>query len=89
MSIEEVRHQRGIRLTISEAIALVAIMVAAFSALNGWIVLPEQMRALRESDSRQDARMDMIERVAQDRGETLARIDERTKRIEERLKHPP
>jgi len=47
------------------------------------------MRALRESDSRQDARMDMIERVAQDRGETLARIDERTKRIEERLKHPP
>lgn len=89
MSLEEVRHQRGIRLTISEAIALVAIMVAAFSALNGWIVLPEQMRALRESDSRQDARMDMIERVAQDRGETLARIDERTKRIEERLKHPP
>ena len=89
MSIEEVRHQRGIRLTISEAIALVAIMVAAFSALNGWIVLPEQMRGLRESDSRQDARMDMIERVAQDRGETLARIDERTKRIEERLKHPP
>ena len=89
MSIEEVRHQRGIRLTISEAIALVAIMVAAFSALNGWIVLPEQMRALRESDSRQDARMDMIERVAQDRGETLARIDERTKRIEERLKHTP
>ena len=89
MSIEEVRHQRGIRLTISEAIALVAIMVAAFSALNGWIVLPEQMRALRESASRQDARMDMIERVAQDRGETLARIDERTKRIEERLKHPP
>ena len=89
MSIEEVRHQRGIRLTISEAVALVAVMVAAFSALNGWIVLPEQMRGLRESDSRQDARMDMIERVAQDRGETLARIDERTKRIEERLKHPP
>ena len=74
---------------MSEAVALVAVMVAAFSALNGWIVLPEQMRALRESDSRQDARMDMIERVAQDRGETLARIDERTKRIEERLKHPP
>jgi hypothetical protein len=76
-------------MTMSEAVALVAVMVAAFSALNGWIVLPEQMRGLRESDSRQDARMDMIERVAQDRGETLARIDERTKRIEERLKHPP
>lgn len=74
---------------MSEAVALVAVIVAAFSALNGWIVLPEQMRGLRESDSRQDARMDMIERVAQDRGETLARIDERTKRIEERLKHPP
>ena len=74
---------------MSEAVALVAVMVAAFSALNGWIVLPEQMRGLRESDSRQAARMDMIERVAQDRGETLARIDERTKRIEERLKHPP
>ena len=89
MSIEEVRHQRGIRLTISEAIALVAVLVAAFSALNGWIVLPEQMRGLRENDARQDARMSIIEKVAQDRAETLARIDERTKRIEERLKHPP
>ena len=29
MSIEEVRHQRGIRMTMSEAVALVAVMVAA------------------------------------------------------------
>lgn len=89
MSIEEVRHQRGIRLTIGEAIAIVAVLVSALSALNGWIVLPEQMRGIRENDARQDTRINVIDKTAQDRAETLARIDERTKRIEERLKGAP
>lgn len=89
MSIEEVRHQRGIRLTVGEAIAIVAVLVSAFSALNGWIVLPEQMRGIRENDARQDARINVIDKAAQDRAETLARIDERTRRIEERLKGTP
>jgi hypothetical protein len=57
-----------------------------FSALNGWIVLPEQMRHLQNSDAKQNASIEMIQREAQSRSETLARIDERTKRIEDYLK---
>lgn len=86
MSIEEVRHQHGIRMTISELIAGLALIITVFSALNGWIVLPEQMRGIRENDARQDDRIHSIEKMAQDRAETIARIDERTRRIEERLK---
>jgi hypothetical protein len=82
MSIEEVRNQRGLRLTFSEAVAAVAMLVALFSALSGWIVLPEQVRYVREENARQDTRITAIESVAQERAETLARIDERTKRIE-------
>ena len=85
MSIDEVRNQRGIKLTFSEAIAAIAMLVALFSALSGWIVLPEQVRHVREENIKQDARIASIEAVAQERAETLARIDERTKRIEERL----
>jgi hypothetical protein len=91
MSIEEVRNQRGLRLTFSEAVASVAMLVALFSALSGWVVLPEQVRYVREENARQDTRITAIEMAAQERAETLARIDERTKRIEERLqnnRHP-
>jgi hypothetical protein len=56
-----------------------------FSALNGWIVLPEQMRAVQGNDAKQDAKIEVIQRDAQSRSETLARIDERTQRIEEYL----
>ena len=90
MSIEEIPRrrglERGIKLTMSELIAGVALMVTLFSALNGWIVLPEQMRHLQNSDAKQNASIEMIQRDAQTRSETLARIDERTKRIEEYLK---
>ena len=90
MSIEEIPRrrglERGIKLTMSEFIAGVALMVTLFSALNGWIVLPEQMRHLQNSDAKQNASIEMIQRDAQTRSETLARIDERTKRIEEYLK---
>ena len=90
MSIEEIpRHrgmERGVKLTMSELIAGVALMVTLFSALNGWIVLPEQMRHLQNSDAKQNASIEMIQRDAQTRSETLARIDERTKRIEDYLK---
>jgi hypothetical protein len=61
-------------------------MVTLFSALNGWIVLPEQMRHLQNSDAKQNASIEMIQRDAQTRSEILARIDERTKRIEDYLK---
>jgi hypothetical protein len=42
---------------------------------------------LAQENIRQDKRIENIEQTAEARGETLARIDERTKRIEERLKH--
>ena len=85
MSIEEVRNERGVKLTMSELIAGIALIVTAFSALNGWIVLPEQMRTIQSNDAKQDAKIEVIQREAQARNETLARIDERTKRIEEYL----
>jgi len=90
MSIEEIPRrrgmERGIKLTMSELIAGVALMVTLFSALNGWVVLPEQMRSIQANDAKQDARIEMINQENQARSETLARIDERTKRIEDYLK---
>ena len=86
MSIEQVRNERGVKLTMSELIAGVALMVTLFSALNGWIVLPEQMRSIQANDAKQDARIELIQKENQARNETLARIDERTKRIEDYLK---
>jgi hypothetical protein len=89
MSIEEVSRrrgtERGVKLTMSELIAGVALMVTLFSALNGWIVLPEQMRHIQTNDAKQDARIELIQKEAVVRNETLARIDERTKRIEDYL----
>jgi TRAP-type mannitol/chloroaromatic compound transport system substrate-binding protein len=60
-------------------------MVTMFSALNGWIILPEQMRSIQNNDAKQDATINMIQKDANIRSETLARIDERTKRIEDYL----
>jgi len=77
--------ERGVKLTMSEFIAGVALMVTLFSALNGWIVLPEQMRSIQSNDAKQDARIELIQKENQSRSETLARIDERTKRIEDYL----
>jgi septal ring factor EnvC (AmiA/AmiB activator) len=86
MSIETVRNERGVKLTMSELIAGIALMVTMFSALNGWVVLPEQMRTIQSNDAKQDARIEVIQKEAVQRNETLARIDERTKRIEDYLK---
>jgi septal ring factor EnvC (AmiA/AmiB activator) len=86
MSIETVRNERGVKLTMSELIAGIALMVTMFSALNGWVVLPEQMRTIQSNDAKQDARIELIQKENQSRSETLARIDERTKRIEDYLK---
>lgn len=89
MSIETIERrrglERGVRLTMSELTAGIALMITLFSALNGWIVLPEQMRNIQTNDAKQDARIDVIQKENQTRSETLARIDERTKRIEDFL----
>jgi septal ring factor EnvC (AmiA/AmiB activator) len=91
MSIEQIERrrgliERGVKLTMSELVAGLALMVTVFSALNGWIVLPEQMRHIQTNDAKQDARIELIQKENQNRSETLARIDERTKRIEDYLK---
>jgi TRAP-type mannitol/chloroaromatic compound transport system substrate-binding protein len=89
MSLEEIPRrkgmERGVRLTMSELVAGIALMVTMFSALNGWIILPEQMRSIQNNDAKQDATINMIQKDANIRSETLARIDERTKRIEDYL----
>ena len=90
MSIEQIERrrglvERGVKLTMSELIAGIALMVTLFSALNGWIILPEQMRSIQSNDAKQDATIELIQKDANVRSETLARIDERTKRIEDYL----
>jgi hypothetical protein len=84
MSLEP--ENRGVRMSYAEALAAVSILVAAFSAFNGWLILPEKVIHLQRENERQDARLGNIETIAAERAETLVRIDERTKRIEEALK---
>lgn len=86
MSLDEKDGRPAIKMSMAEIIAAVALIATVFSSLNGWIVLPEQMRQVRNENERQDIRLTAIERLASERSETLARIDERTKRIEESLK---
>lgn len=85
MSIDEVRNQTGVKITVAELISGVALIITAFSALNGWIVLPEQVRALKEADSVQNTKIAAIELSAQQRAEVLARIDERTLEIKKAI----
>jgi uncharacterized protein HemX len=90
MTSELVRNQPGVRLTVSELIAAIALVITLVSGLNGWIVLPEQMRVVKEENIRQNTRLDAVENGAQQQALILARIDERTKRIEEAIRtvHP-
>ena len=84
--MEAVRTTHLLRLTAGELIAGVALLVTCFVALNGWIVLPTQIQHINQENGRQEARLSAIEKAAAERAETLIRIDERTKRIEEVLK---
>ena len=86
MSIETVRDRPGIRLNVGEAIALLALIVTLVSSFNGWWILPEKVLNIQKENERQDDRIVRIETLAADRAETLARIDERTRRIEEFIK---
>jgi len=86
MSLDEKDGRPAIKMSMAEIIAAVALIATVFSSLNGWIVLPEQMRQVRNENEKQDIRLQAIERLASERSETLARIDERTKRIEDSLK---
>jgi hypothetical protein len=86
MSLDEKDGRPAIKMSMAEITAAVALIATVFSSLNGWIVLPEQMRQVRNENDKQDIRLSAIERIASERSETIARIDERTKRIEESLK---
>jgi hypothetical protein len=77
-------------MSYAEVLAGVSILVAAFSAFNGWLILPEKVVHLQRENERQDNRLANIEAIAAERAETLVRIDERTKRIEDAIRqvHP-
>lgn len=87
MSTETVRNRPGIKLNIGEAIALFALVVTFVSSFNGWWILPEKVLNLQKENEKQDERLVKIEHIAAERAETLARIDERTKRIEDALRN--
>jgi hypothetical protein len=86
MSIDEVKSQRGLKMTIGEAVAVIALIITILSGLNGWLVIPEKLRGVQEENSRQDQRITAMETMAYQKSEILARIDERTRRIEEAVK---
>lgn len=86
MSIQTVRDRPGIKLNVGEAIAFFALIVTLVSSFNGWWILPEKVLNLQRENEKQDERLVKIESIAAERAETLVRIDERTKRIEETLK---
>jgi hypothetical protein len=89
MSSETVRNRPGVRLSIGEAIAALALVATIFSASQSWWVLPEKVHRVEADNERQEARLRQIETIASERAETLARIDERTKRIEQILANRP
>ena len=79
MSLDEKDGRPAVKMNLAEAIAAFALIATVFSSLNGWIVLPEQMRQVRNENEKQDIRLQAIERLAADRSETLARIEESLK----------
>lgn len=89
MSLEEVRNRPGVRMSLGEAIAALALVATLFSISQAWWILPEKVTRVEIENDRQEARLSKIESVAADRAETLARIDERTKRIEQILAARP
>lgn len=87
MSIQTVRDRPGIKLNVGEAIAFFALIVTLVSSFNGWWILPEKVLNLQKENEKQDERLVKIENIAAERAETLVRIDERTKRIEDALRN--
>ena len=89
MSFEQVKNRPGVRLSVSEAIAALALVATVFSISQAWWILPEKVSRVEVENEKQEARLQKIEATAADRAETLARIDERTKRIEQILANRP
>ena len=89
MSFEQVKNRPGVRLSVSEAIAALALVATVFSISQAWWILPEKVSRVEIENEKQESRLQKIEATAADRAETLARIDERTKRIEQILAARP
>lgn len=66
----------------SEIIASVALLITVVGSAQGWLILPEKVRTITDRTDRLETRVYAAETSAQERAVTLARIDERTKRIE-------
>lgn len=77
-------EQKPSRLTVSvaEIIAALGVLIASVSLFTGFVILPEQVRTLRADNDKQDVRISVLEKTFSEKAETIARIDERTKRIE-------
>lgn len=89
MSTEIVRNRPGLKMSVGEFIAALALVATVFSASQAWWILPEKVSRVEVENEKQEARIQKIESVAADHAETLARIDERTKRIEQILANRP
>jgi hypothetical protein len=72
-------------MSVGEFIAALALVATVFSASQAWWILPEKVNRVEIENEKQEQRLQKIESTAADRAETLARIDERTKRIEAAL----
>lgn len=81
MSLESVNNRPGIRLAMSEAIALVALILT----FSSWWVLPEKVQVIQKDNEKQDARIMRSEQFTGATSEFIARIDERLKRIEDAI----
>jgi hypothetical protein len=76
-------------MSVGEFIAALALVATVFSASQAWWILPEKVNRVEIENEKQEQRLQKIEATAADRAETLARIDERTKRIEQILASRP
>jgi hypothetical protein len=83
MNSQTIPEPSRIRAVISsEIIAGIALIVTIFGSAQGWLILPEKVRSTQEQADKLESRVNSMEALANERAETLARIDERTKRIE-------
>lgn len=69
-------------LSVAEVIAAAGLFIAAISLFSAMFILPEQVKALQMENEKQDHRIFAIEKMFSEKSEAIARIDERTKRIE-------
>ena len=83
--IEMERNASKIDISFSEIIASVGLLIASISMFSSFIILPEKVARNASDNDKQDAKIADIYRLTHEKFEAIARIDERTKRIESAL----